>query len=610
MRGVTWTLALAVGCSQYEVKAVRQDSGNQSDDSGDCIACGLDDAIASDGMADAACQAAAEPVVSPFEIEVKAELFVDLFYDDEHVGGLQPLVADLDADGMPEIVVVDYDQNYDFGELVVFDSAGVRRWVRPAADWQGTFLLADVDNGDGAEVVAVICDEYVDKWEGDCPNQRMSALDADGVELWTQPEDRHWTRQTARVGDLAGEGHPVLIQRDELRDLASGSLVGRLDVDAVANSWFIFSSAVADADGDGTLEIAARGALFDATGAQVWALSGNWEDSYAVSLQADTDDLPEFLFFGHGWKLVEGDGTEITTVHLGELAVDGSPPVVADLDGDGATEIAFSGTTASGLAAYELDGSELWRTQDGYYRSLGGWDVDADGAIDLITIEDVDNDTDNLRILDGRTGDILYELQIANVSGWSPFAADIDNDGHAELLIPGGTPREGPLPSVTILHQVNDTWPAAGPSWPERDFQISNIGPAGQVPRGETNPPSWAYNVFHARPATNPAGVNLTPTIASVCADTCAGTVEIQVQLTNTGPVTSPESALQLQADDTVVSETTVQPIEPGVTTESLTLTVPADTFDLGEVRIVTDPAGVLEECHEEDNMVVVPDPR
>ncbi len=196
------------------------------------------------------------------------------------------------------------------------------------------------------------------------------------------------------------------------------------------------------------------------------------------------------------------------------------------------------------------------------------------------------------------------------MSTWSPFAADIDNDGHAELLIPGGTPRDGPLPSVTILHQVDDTWPAAGPSWPERDFQISNIGPAGQIPRGETNPPSWAYNLFHARPAADPAGVNLTPLVASVCAGTCAGTVEIHVQVTNTGPAASPESVFQLQAGDTVVSETAVLPIEPGVTTEGILLTVPDSIFDLGEVRIVTDPAAVLDECHEEDNMAVVPDPR
>ncbi len=156
-----------------------------------------------------------------------------------------------------------------------------------------------------------------------------------------------WTGQTEAVGDIGADGRPVLIHYDAVFDLASGEQVGQLDGFDESESWFLFSTAIADADGDGTMEIATRGSLLDAAGARVWEASGNWEDSYAVAVQADTDELPEFLFIRDGWKLVDSDGTEINTVHLGASATDASPPVVADFDGDGEPEIATSSASST-----------------------------------------------------------------------------------------------------------------------------------------------------------------------------------------------------------------------------------------------------------------------
>lgn len=600
-----WALLTLVACSDYRVKPV----DSSPNGSGDCAACETPVAEATVHLADASCLGPVPYVADPYEMEVKLELFIDLGEDTDHYGGLQPVVGDLDGDGLPEAVVTDYAENSGLGRVAVFDAGGAILWERPVDNWSRTLLLADVDGRDGAEVIAGICDDPgPEDWAGTCPNSRTAALSSADDELWSIPREGAWNEhchyETAGVADLEGDGHPVLLCADEILDLATGTLRGVLDFGA-DNPWS-YSYAFADADGDGILEIAAQGRLFEADGTLRWAVSGSADVVGTVVVQADADDLPEFLFFRDGWKLVDSDGSVIATVELDESLTNEALPSIADFDGDGEMEIVVE--LRAGVAAYDLDGTRVWARSVNHEAYWGGWDFDGDGAVEVIVIQGIDNDVDALHVLDGRTGNLLYELTIANVSQWSPFAADIDNDGHAELLFAGGTPREGPLPSVTILHQVNDTWPAAGPSWPGRDFQVNNIGPAGEVPRGETNPPWWAYNVFHARPATNALGMNLTPSIASVCS--CEDTVEIQVQVTNTGAETSPESVFQLQAGETVVSETTVPSLAAGSTTAGVVLTVPASTFDLGEVRVVTDVDALVVECDEEDNELVIADPR
>ena len=383
----------------------------------------------------------------------------------------------------------------------------------------------------------------------------------------------------------------MVLHEQQLFDLATDAQAGSLD----AAEDPIYSAAFADADGDGTLEIASQGSLFDASGRVLWTIPDAPGRTYSVALQADDDALPEFLFLERGWWLVDSDGSELVTV---PAFSDGTGLVLADFDGDGAPDIVTWNGEAT--AVYHLDGTLLWEAADWGGQPFG-WDFDADGASELVVIGD-----GVLRILDGRTGAVLYELEIV-VSGYSfPLVADIDGDGHAELIIPGGTPRDGDTPQLTVLHQVNDTWPAAGPSWPVRDFQISNVGPAGEIPRGETNPPWWAYNTYHARPAADPAGVNLTPAVVATCADTCTGMTQLEVQVTNSGPAASGAAVVQLQRNGAALGEATVDAVEPGWTSAGVMLSLPTADVEAGGVTVVVDPAGLVEECHEDDNEVGV----
>ena len=218
-----------------------------------------------------------------------------------------------------------------------------------------------------------------------------------------------------------------------------------------------------------------------------------------------------------------------------------------------------------------------------------------------------------LEILDGRTGDRLYSTPNASSGEGPPVVADIDGDAHAELLVGGGAPHsDGWIPSVTVYHQVNDTWPPAGPAWPVPDYHITNVGSAGEIPQGEPDPAPWTYNVYHARAAADEAVANLTPVLIDVCSDTCeeGGSVQIEVAVANSGPAEADAVVVRVLAGGVTVTETVLPQVRSGVVSEGIVLTVPGVSFDRGEVRVVVDPGGGVLECEERDNAVVVGDPR
>ena len=72
----------------------------------------------------------------------------------------------------------------------------------------------------------------------------------------------------------------------------------------------------------------------------------------------------------------------------------------------------------------------------------------------------------------------------------------------------------------------------------------------------------------------------------------------------------STAAALQVRAGDTVLAEATTPALAPGATSEGFVFTLDAATFDLGELTLVVDPDGLIGECDEADNSVVIADPR
>lgn len=99
---------------------------------------------------------------------------------------------------------------------------------------------------------------------------------------------------------------------------------------------------------------------------------------------------------------------------------------VADLDGDGIQEV------IAGRSAFRANGRLYWNadTPDGF---CAPGDVMGDAALEVVLVAD-----GRLHVLDGRTGEVLWERELAGVShrrrGGPPALTDVDGDGRMEIV--------------------------------------------------------------------------------------------------------------------------------------------------------------------------------
>ncbi|MFT7518153.1 MAG: hypothetical protein ACI9MC_000280, partial [Kiritimatiellia bacterium] len=161
----------------------------------------------------------------------------------------------------------------------------------------------------------------------------------------------------------------------------------------------------------------------------------------------------------------------------------------------------------------------------------------------------------------------------------------------------------------------------SGHTWPVHDFAVTNINPDGSVP---TRPrPSWAvHNVFRARPhIDSPDLANLTIDIDDVCVGTCeGGPVKISYTVANDGglPVRAGTRVSLYIVDGFEWTHTDTHvlgPIPPGVALASQVFELQPSDMGTAFVLAVDDDGseqgagvGLVEECHEHDNIAIYED--
>ena len=86
-----------------------------------------------------------------------------------------------------------------------------------------------------------------------------------------------------------------------------------------------------------------------------------------------------------------------------------------------------------------------------------------------------------LAIFDGRTGAERFASTIEQGSEqWEyPTVADLDGDGHAELLVANSG---GSHVALVVLEHDGTGWSGAGGTWPVYDYAVDNIGVDGGIP--------------------------------------------------------------------------------------------------------------------------------
>ena len=431
------------------------------------------------------------------------------------------------------------------------------------------------------------------------------------------------------------------------------------------------TSTLADIDlnADGHLELVAGNAAYAVHGGTwttLWT-NPNVPNGFPAVADFNKDGKPDVAVVGYppGSSTTQGavwilDGAT-GAIELGPVTLPyttgfgnhGGPPTVADFDHDGMPEIGIAGGTFYSVMKPNYAGTTidvLWKTPNhDFSSSVTGstvFDFEGDGIPEVVYADEC-----WLWVFDGQTGGVRLAWPHTSFTGTeASMLADIDGDGHAEMLIvsngidPGpngwkvradGEPRRrgartqgvnrpeldarapgGQLGSYRGLVALGDSansWVGTRTLWTEHTYHVTNVCddtdnacPApntyGSIPKTETN--GWTLpwlNDF--RQNVQDHGIFDAPDAVVAIAADCSSPVVAHVEVRNVGQSGLPSGVNVgiFAAGAQVAQTTTTTALLPGQTQE-LDVTLPASVSQQATLyaqRSLIDPAHpTFHECN------------
>jgi hypothetical protein len=418
----------------------------------------------------------------------------------------------------------------------------------------------NLDGVSGSEVVGCGVDGFVYAFKADgsvlwksdvtltCSMPSIADLDGDGVpEVIVEGGVLDGATGVYKIKYMLSPGGNVVvsdIDGDGKPDIVSSMLALRGDGTVLANTnkageW----PAVADFDHDGKPEIVA----IDTTthSLSIWHYDANAPGNF-IQLRKPTDMNAKF---------------PVNTCPAGSAGTKsgGGPPTVADFNGDGTPDVGLAG----GIGYVVFDGKKLldnvasdvdtilWAvpTVDCSSAATGSsvFDFDGDGKAEVIY-----SDEEYLRIFDGKTGQILFKA--CNTTGTLieyPVIADVDNDGHADIVVASNAYASGnpefqcndgvhnAQSGVRVFGDANGAWVRTRRVWNEHQYHVTNIEEDGTVPMHElSNWKQMGLNNF--RQNKQPGSEFAAPDAIIALAVSCPGPAGLTATVRNVGEAILP----------------------------------------------------------------------
>jgi hypothetical protein len=389
-----------------------------------------------------------------------------------------PAIADIDGNGVPEILV---ERAPDAGveAVMAVRGDGSLMWENQGlSTGSGGVAVADLDGDGSAEVIAL-----------------DRVIGSNGDTLCTF---------------VAGSAVPISadLDLDGVQEIFNGSSAFDFATDggACPERWTSASlgyPAVGNFDDDPEPELVTAGggrvAVLDDLGQVLW------DEQLPIS--------PERVLEEYGIVCEAFTCDTAAPNYLKGCCPGGGPPTVADVDNDGQVEITVAARWF--YVVYETDGSILWAhaTHDFSSAATGSsvFDFEGDGRAEVVY-----NDEHFLRIYDGAgsatdtDGDgfadpvILFE--VANPSGTLleyPLIVDIDNDGNAEIVVASNNYAFPGTTGLRVFGDATDNWVRTRRIWNQHAYHVTHVTEDGAVVAGE---PFW----WQSR-ATNSFRLNVQP---------------------------------------------------------------------------------------------------
>ncbi len=333
------------------------------------------------------------------------------------------LAADLDGDGLNEIVVKGNGGTPRMMVVVRGNGQIVSQWVLPVKNWGATLesspAVGDLDGDGRLEIVIGDPSELAgyDFNTGEWNNTGVvHVYEMDGSELpgWPQYTDGIIFSSPA-IGDLDGDGRNEIVVglmfEGSVPDYHFGGLYAFDGTGHVLPGWpvekgwnFWSSPSLGDLDGDGDLEIASSELGFltflvhhDGTVAAGWPQATAWNDYYSTIIaDVDGDGAPDLLTSAGGgvyaWSYA---GATIAGFPKPTESDAQGPATVADLDQDGQAEL---------VASSDFDFDQETGNQK-FRGSLYVWDLSASYAASTMEWPHVHHDARHTGLYEHLCGD-------------------------------------------------------------------------------------------------------------------------------------------------------------------------------------------------------------
>ncbi len=368
--------------------------------------------------------------------------------------------GDIDLDGRPEIILVGTEpgrSGTQWGlKIVAYEDTGDIKWISESlpssyrhshdpnhATSDGNFrdsgvIIADIDMDGTPEVIV-----------------GHGAEGVVGVTVFDNNGQKRWTRISTRSRGC-GCSNPNALP------------------------------AVADIDLDGFPEIIYLNSAFSHTGEVLW--QADFRPMYDVAI-ANLDDDPygEVLFAGYSYiYLMEHDGTVKWNLSVNTFKCQWVP-TIADFNSDGLPEIGMTGGSWRDYhyTVLNRDGTLLWQTEINHPKTGATvFDLDRDGTNEVIFSDVLSGAYDMLiRIWDGRDGSekMSFDPNWQGSAAWSfPIMADVDADGHAEMVLVG--PSSTVYGGLYVYEGTNNDWSPVRSVWNQYPYHVTNVNPDGTIP--------------------------------------------------------------------------------------------------------------------------------
>jgi hypothetical protein len=566
---------------------------------------------------------------------------------------MTPIVIQLDDDDcdgkvterdIPEIVFSTFSGGaYESGgalhAISIVGGSVVEKWSLPGLLNPTKHLAGgNIDGQPGNEIVG--CGQ----------DGRVHAISGDGQPLW---QSAVMPCFMPSIADLDQDGTVEVIVEGGILDGATGALKHSFS-EPVASSFV-----VSDIDGDGKLDIVtgsqgydAFGVLFVDTGLAntgQFPDDADWKSPWPAVADFDLDGKPEIVVMHNltrelsVWRF---DAAQPSKFSIVRAPIDingpfpssacpagtwgnthgGGPPTIADFNGDGTPDVALAG----GVGYVVFDGKKLidptiagidtilWLkpTTDCSSASTGStvFDFNGDGIAEVVYSDEL-----KLRIYDGPTGNVLWET--CNTTATlieNPVVADVDNDGHADLIAVSNAyarqcPDDGSRQSgVRIFGDAEGNWVRTRRVWNQHAYHITNVGEDGSIPSVEAA--NWTVKgLNNFRQNKQPGSEFAAPDAIVALAPQCAGAYGLVATVTNVGEAALPAGVLVgfYQAPSTLLGKlATTKPLY-SLESEQLFLALPS--APPGMVLAIVDDAETPHpewaECRTDNNQSPAVDP-